>query len=200
MDTYETGSTTRKTPYLDPFRDDSNTLIDEHVETKSENNPLCSTLLEHSRGNALVVTAANTVDGVMTQWQAHHPNPHARLGIISIGDSLRSTAAATPTAGSLGQASFTVIPSPLALDDLGHAIQHHLTALHAGPPLTVCFDALDELLEHTNDVRVLRFLAGVMTHCQTATATAHYHIIPAHHSTETIRHVEAMFGREHPRP
>lgn len=189
---------TSEPPDLEGFDDHPNRLL---KESKSDNDHVCLALPQPSAGpadSALVVTASHSVDEVINWWD-RSAGGQGKLGIISIGDAMRSITTPTSPGSTIGSVSFAVIPSPLALDDLGYAVDDHLAILtDGGPPVRVCFRALDSLLEHTHQVRVLRFIAGIMARCHTADVTAHYHLTPAMHDDKVVSLLESLFPEQFP--
>lgn len=168
-------------------------------ESEIDNEWICPSLQQPAAGpfdSVLIVTSSHSVDDVIN-WSDRYTGEQGKLGIISVGDSVRSTTAAATPSGAVGSASFTVIPSPRSLDALGVAIDDHLKALTGnGAPVTVCFEALDSLLEHTHQVRVLRFIGGTMERCHNANVTAHYHVNPAKHDARIVDHLESLFQHQ----
>ncbi len=139
-------------------------------------------------------TGSVTADG-LTPMNARPAGRPDRMGIISVGDQLRSaTQDATPDAKPTGPLSMETIADPRDLTRLGNTVSNYLSAWENNENRTVvCFDSLSSLLHHTDRERVFRFLHVFTGRLQARQASAHFHLDPTAHDRQTVESLVHLF-------
>jgi hypothetical protein len=126
----------------------------------------------------------------------------ANKGLISVGDSMRSTATAESAgpdfAGAIAQ---DAIADPTNLQQLGTSISEFCQRWDdADYGIYVCFDSLSALLEYTSPEVVFQFCHVLTKRLESVDATAHFHLDPDRHEDETVATFQSIFdqvvGRE----
>lgn len=144
--------------------------------------------------NALFVTLTGAPDSRLDHWRSHvSPSPPANLGIVSVDESSRSTAATASTA-TAANGHVRSVSTPGDLTGLGIGISEYLSEWHDnGKQTVVCFHSLTPLLQYSDTRRVFQFLHVLTRRVESAGAVAHYHMDPAAHDERTLRTLSSLF-------
>jgi hypothetical protein len=132
----------------------------------------------------------------------HGRTQPAKKGLISVGDSMRSTTAARNASPDFtGAVAQDAIADPTNLQRLGTSVSEFCQRWDDGDyDIYVCFDSLSALLEHTSPKVVFQFCHVLTTRLASVDATAHFHLDPERHADETVATFQSIFdqviGRE----
>lgn len=128
----------------------------------------------------LGVTLDETPDDKLAAWRAHVGELPVETGIISVGETTRSTTTASSPKGPGGTpVSIDSVGDPSDLTGLAMAIGAYLDAWGDSEPApVVCFDSVTSLLYHADEDRVFRFIHSTTGRLREIGATAHFHLNP----------------------
>lgn len=157
----------------------------------------CTELLREgsSEGPLLFVTLSGAPDERLATWRAHGGEDRESVGVVTAGDTVRSTASRprTPASPAPGP-TVRAVPDPGDLTGIGVGISELLSELGGGDrPVSVCFHSVSTLLEHVDPQEVFRFLTVLTRRVQAAGANAHYHVDPSAHDEQVLRTLEPLF-------
>lgn len=121
----------------------------------------------------------------------------AKKGLVSVGDSMRSTTAAGSTGPDFtGAVAQDAIADPTNLQRLGTSISEFCQRWDdADYDIFVCFDSLSALLEYTSPEVVFQFCHVLTTRLESVDATAHFHLDPGRHADETVATFQSIFDQ-----
>lgn len=155
---------------------------------------------------ALVVTYTESADGWLTQYEQVTERFPEHLTIVSVGEATRSVGGPESTSSRPpshpGGPAVDAIENPADLTGLGIKLTEHLRAFGTdrwddGPTeAVVCFDSVTALLQYTDLQSAFRFLHILTGKVKDIDATAHYHIDPAAHDTQTISTLQSVFDAQ----
>lgn len=153
--------------------------------------------------NALVFTYYKSAERWLSAFQKHEREMPHNMVVVSVGDSMRATTTRSDSSGirplTPNQPVIDTVSSPADLTGIGIKITEYLRAFENtqygdGPgPTAICFDSLTALLQYTTEERAFRFLHTLTMWVRQSNATAHYHIDPTAHDTQTIATLEPLF-------
>lgn len=153
---------------------------------------------------AVIVSFEESAEDWLSDYQRSSLDP---VAYVSVGETVRSTAATTPTdAMNLGGASEELllegVGDPADLPALGLTIRSLLEAFHESGTgnVVMCFDSLSALLEAVSLRQAFRFLHILTNLISAYGATAHYHYDDGltDQDTETLRPLfDAEFSPHH---
>jgi hypothetical protein len=159
---------------------------------------LCPTLLlaeEPEETDLLWVTYTSTPDACIRKWLRHADERPADLKVISVGDVMRSAAAAqsggsrVPTRSAVDSLS-----NPADLTGLGIKISEQLQEWNDDGNRTVaCYDSLTAALQYTDLQTLYKFLHVLTGRFETVDATAHFHLDPDAHDDATVNTLKSLF-------
>lgn len=126
------------------------------------------------------VTLDETPDDKLAAWRANVGGLPSETGIIAVGETTRSTTAASSPKGPGGTpVSIDSVGDPSDLTGLAMAIGAYLDAWgDTKPAPVVCFDSVTSLLYHADESRVYRFIHSTTGRLREIGATAHFHLNP----------------------
>lgn len=159
----------------------------------------CASLLspvETTDSQLLYVTLDGPPDARLDELRAHLGELPEETGVIAVGESTRSAAAAGPTAPASGPSMVSVdtVADPSDLTGLAMGIGAYLDAWSKSDATPViCFDSITALLFHTEKERVFRFLHATTGRLLDVGARAHYHLNPEAYDEATINTFSALF-------
>lgn len=165
---------------------------------------ICTTLFEGTPSpRAVIVSYEQSVEDWLSSSQR---SALESVAFVSVGETVRSTAATTPTetaipAGPDRRVRFDGIGDPTDLTALGLTIQAQLKAYDESGEgeIVVCFDSLSALVDAVPLQQAFRFLHILTNLTRAYDATAHYHYddrLPTE-DLETLRPLfDAEFGPE----
>lgn len=175
----------------------SNTLV---VASTSDSNveDLCPELLtvgEPDRTNLLWVTYTSTPDDCLRRWLQHAGERPAEMKILSVGDVMRSAAAARTGGGRMPTASVVdSLANPGDVTGLGIKISEQLQEWSRNDNQTVvCFDSLTTALQYVDLQTTYKFLHVLTGRFDTVDAIAHFHVDPDAHDDATVNTLKSLF-------
>lgn len=159
---------------------------------------VCSALLtvappEDSR--FLSVTLDGSPDDALDHWRSVVGELPAETGVITVGETTRSAAAASTSSGpSMTPVSVDSVADPSDLTGIAMAVSGYLDAWsEADEPPVVCFDSISSLLFHVERDRAYRFLHATTGRLRDLGAVAHYHLDPEAFDEATVNTFSALF-------
>lgn len=187
---------------------DANTVLVESSSTDPERATTCADCL-HShptdRENLLWVTYTRGPDEKLSSWRRHSDATPANVGVVSVGDTMRSAAAASaavsgstmpdaadPRGG--GQPNpVEAVENPSDLTGLGIAVSRYFGAWGADHPTSLCFDSITAMLQYVEFETAYRFLHVLTGRVTAAGAVGHFHVDPAAHDEQTMESLKTLF-------
>ncbi|SEO55976.1 hypothetical protein SAMN04487948_103230 [Halogranum amylolyticum] len=155
----------------------------------------CTDLLQPTDdppGNLLWVAYTRSPDSLLRRWQTHGCGRPANLGIVSVGESARSAAAARPDETPLSGPVET-IANPTDLTGLGIRLNDYLRRWDDNDyPTTVCLDSLTAMLQYVDVETVYQFLHVLSGRFYAAGARAHFHVDPDAHDEQTVERLVSL--------
>jgi hypothetical protein len=160
---------------------------------------LCVDLMqvtEPEQTNLLWVTYTRSPDNCLRSWLDRARRRPDEIKIISVGDMMRSAAAASG-----GTTARTPIPSavdsvsnPADLTGLGIKISAQLQEWSQNANRTVvCFDSLTTLLQYVDLQTIYKFLHVLTGRFETVDARAYFHLDPSAHDQATVSTLKSLF-------
>lgn len=194
-------------PSLDDTLAEVATVLVESDSTDPERAATCTDLLHrHPSGdeNLLWVTYTRGPDEVLQSWRRHSDATPANLGVVSVGDTMRSAAAASaavlgPDATGPDEANtgapdpVEAVENPSDLTGLGITVGQFLEAWGTDTPTSLCFDSVTALLQYVEFQTAYRFLHVLTGRVSTAGAVGHFHIDPGAHDDQTVATLRTLF-------
>ena len=167
----------------------------------SRDGEVCSSLLTVERPEStdvVSVTVAQSPDDRLESWRAHvGADLPDRMGIVDVGGTARSAAAATVTAPKSVGGGVTIEPvaDPGDLTSLGIRISGFLADWEDGDNrIALCFHSLTPLLQYVDVQRLFRFLHVLTGRVAAVDGVAHFHIDPTAHDDRTINTIKTLFN------
>lgn len=163
------------------------------VEREEE---LCGDLLHsHTPGdageNVLWVSYTKSPDARLRKWRQNGGGDVDRVGVVSVGDSARSTAAAGSSGGDAGP--ITPVTDPGDLTGLGIAVNEFLSRWHGSDGRTVvCFHSLTAMFQYAELETAYEFLHVLIGRIHATDATVHFHMNPQAHDERTVESVATL--------
>lgn len=160
---------------------------------------LCADLMladEPERTNLLWVTYTKTPDDCMRTWLNHAGTHPDAVKIISIGDVMRSAAAASggSTAQTPTMSAVDSVSNPADLTGLGIKISTQLQEWSQnGNQTVICLDSLTTLLQYVDLQTTYKFLHVLTGRFETVDALAHFHLDPNAHDEVTVSTIKSLF-------
>ncbi|MFH5800227.1 hypothetical protein [Haladaptatus sp. CMAA 1911] len=163
----------------------------------SETDEACVDMLTTSppsEENVLWVTFTRSPDACIQDWLAHAGERPANLRFISVGETLRSVATSAPMQETPTDAVMDTLSNPGDLTGLGIKISEVLQQWHGNGNRTVaCFHSLTALLQYSDVQTVYKFLHVLTGRFTTADVTAHFHLDPDAHDSQTVNTLKTLF-------
>lgn len=187
---------------------DADTVLVESGATDSGRATTCADLLHrHSESpeNLLWVTYTRGPDEKLQSWRRHSDATPANLGVVSVGDTMRSAAAASaavggPDAGTSSDETDGGAPNPVEavenpsdLTGLGITVGQYFDAWGTDHPTSLCFDSITVLLQYVEFETAYRFLHVLSGRVSAAGAVGHFHIDPGAHDDQTVATLRTLF-------
>lgn len=143
----------------------------------------------------LSVTLDDSPDDRLEEWRTHVGDLPAETGIIAVGETTRSAAAAaSPSAPRSAPVTVDTVANPSDLTGLAIAIGAYLDAwADTDRTPVVCFHSISSLLFHADQSRVYRFLHSSVGRLRNLGAVAHYHLDPVAYDESTVNRFSALF-------
>lgn len=159
---------------------------------------VCSSLLSVAspeNTKYLCLSLDGTPDDRIDAWRANVGQLPDETGIIAVGETTRSAAASSGSAGpDASPVSIDTVADPSDLTGLAMAVGAYLDAWSdTDRTPVVCFDSITSLLFHTDEERVFRFLHATAGRLRDLGAVAHYHLDPAAFDEATVNKFSALF-------
>lgn len=162
---------------------------------------VCFNLLSSDSDGAPAVLGVTfaAADHWLKRWNS--ARPPASLGVVSMGDAMRSN---DPSTGNIDWSTppgSPVVSSvrPGDLTGLGITVNQYLAAWRnqswgqGSTGLRVCFDSLTTLLQYNDIETVFRFLNVLIAHLREVEAGAHFHLDPGAHDAQTLATLTGVF-------
>jgi hypothetical protein len=163
----------------------------------SETDEACVDMLAgapETEENVLWVTFTRSPDACIQDWLAHAGGRPANLRFISVGETVRSVATSAPMQETPTDAVIDTLSNPGDLTGLGIKISEVLQQWHGNGNRTVaCFHSLTALLQYSDVQTVYKFLHVLTGRFTTADVTAHFHLDPDAHDSQTINTLKTLF-------
>lgn len=156
------------------------------------------TLVDPGRSNLLVVTYRDTPDEWYRRWTKNIGEQPQEIGMVSVGEATRSTAAGMPVARGNGLPSDSPVVSVPATDltELGIAVNRYIAEWGDNRYRTVlCFDSLSAMLQWTDLETAFRFLHVLTSRLDSVDAIAHFHCDPTVHDETVLRTLSQLFDQ-----
>lgn len=160
---------------------------------------LCQELLlvdEPARTNLLWVTYTDTPDDCLRKWLQHAGERPADVKVVSVGDVMRSGAAAQSgsTASRSPNAVVDSIANPADFTGLGITISEQLERwASTDAPTVVCFDSLTTAAQYVDLQTLYQFLHVLTGRFELADAVAHFHLDPVAHDDVAVNTLTSLF-------
>lgn len=148
-----------------------------------------ATPVEPRHLNALFVSLNRTSEELLDHWQAHEQELPANLGVVPVGEQIRSTTTTNPGGedGYPSHISITPATDPSDLTRLGITVNKLLEGwADGGHRTTMCIDSLTTFLQYVEPERLFRFLHLLQSRVDRVDGVAHYHMNPTAHDEETV--------------
>ncbi len=153
--------------------------------------------------NALWVSYTKSPDAQLRRWRKHSERRPANVGVVSVGDSMRSVSAAKASAASdaPGRAGtengldpgIETVANPNDLTGLGISITEHLNRWQDNYARTVvCVDSLTAMLQYVELQTAYEFLHVLIGRLYAADAVAHFHMDPGAHDDQTVESIVSL--------
>jgi hypothetical protein len=187
---------------------DAATVLVESSSTDPERAATCADLLHchpDDRENLLWVTYTRGPDEKLASWRRHADATPANLGVVSVGDTMRSAAATSAamsgpeaaesadTNGSRPPNPVEAVESPGDLTGLGITVGRYFEAWGSEHPTSLCFDSITAMLQYTEFETAYRFLHVLTGRITAAGAVGHFHVDPAAHDDRTVESLKTLF-------
>lgn len=196
-----------ETTSLESVAEDAAQILVLDRDPPGETNGICSDLLTLPGNEAgMVVGLDRPVTDHIDEWAAKpsdaRPN---QLAFVSVGETLRSAAAATPSgvpAGSTGSYTTDLPAAPegfgpvtaVEWPELGTAISNTLGELDAdGEDVSVCVNSLGGLLDQRSLEDAFRTLHTLGRQLEASGVTAHYHMSTVGRHGHTVATLKPLF-------
>ncbi|MFC5368507.1 DUF835 domain-containing protein [Salinirubrum litoreum] len=194
-----------------PIRDslgEAATVLVESSSTDPDRAAVCTDLLHchpTDRENLLWVTYTRGPDEKLSSWRRHADATPANLGVVSVGDTMRSAAAASAavggpeasgsadTSGSGPPNPVEAVENPSDLTGLGITVSRYFEAWGPAHPTSLCFDSITAMLQYVEFETAYRFLHVLTGRVATAGAVGHFHVDPAAHDDQTMESLKTLF-------
>jgi hypothetical protein len=159
----------------------------------------CTRLLaegEPPPDRTLWITYTRSPDEKLANWREYGTAAFPpRMGVVVVGDQTRATT--TADSGIPTQAGGPVIRTigdPTDLTGLSIELNQFFDNWATGEGrFTICFDSLTPLLVYVSVDRAYHFLHTLTTRVEALDVTAHYHIDPEAHDTQTVNRLTSLF-------
>ncbi len=163
----------------------------------SETDEACIDLLTKvspDQEDVLWVTFTRSPDACLQDWLSHAGSRPANLRFVSVGETVRSVATSPPMQETATDAVIDTLSNPGDLTGLGIKISEVLQQWHGNGNETVaCFHSLTALLQYSDVQTVYKFLHVLTGRFTTANVTAHFHLDPDAHDSQTINTLKTLF-------
>ncbi|SIR57462.1 hypothetical protein SAMN05421858_2899 [Haladaptatus litoreus] len=144
--------------------------------------------------NVLWVTFTRSPDGCLQDWLSHAGGRPANLRFLSVGETVRSVAASSSMQETPNEAVIDTLSNPGDLTGLGIKVSEILQQWHGNSYETVaCFHSLTALLQYSDVQTVYKFLHVLTGRFATAGVSAHFHLDPEAHDSQTINTLKTLF-------
>lgn len=160
----------------------------------------CAHLMEHGdlgETAGLCVTLNGSPDNRLDALRAHlGGDMPSKLGVVSVGDTTRSTAATGGGPVTFPDRGLTIetISSPADLTGVGIKVTNFLSGwADEEEQISVCFYTLTTLLQYVDLQDVFRFLHVLTGRLKAVDAIAHFHMDPTAHDERSINTLKSLF-------
>lgn len=151
---------------------------------------LCSD--ETTSENMLWVSYTKPPDTQLRRWREHGHGHPANLGIVSVGESMRSTAASSG-GSSFSSGPIEAVANPNDLTGLGIRVNEYLHRWEENDDQTrVCFDSLTAMLQYVEIETAYEFLHILTGRLYGTNAVAHFHMDPGAHDDQTVERIASL--------
>jgi hypothetical protein len=186
---------------------DAATVLVESSATDAERAATCTDLLHRhpaDRENLLWVAYTHGPDEKLGAWRRHSDATPANIGVVSVGDTMRSAAAASAAVGGPDAADRSegrggppnpveAVENPGDLTGVGIAVGRYFEAWDAEHPTSLCFDSITAMLQYVEFETAYRFLHVLTGRVSAAGAVGHFHVDPAAHDDQTLASLRTLF-------
>lgn len=195
-------------PSIQDALGDATSVLVESDESDSGRAPTCTDLLHchpADRENLLWVTYARGPDEKLQSWRRHTDATPGNLGVVSVGDTMRSAAAASAAVsdpalsesfdvGSGGSPNpVEAVENPSDLTGVGIAVGRYVQAWGGERPTTLCFDSITAMLQYVEFQTAYRFLHVLTGRIAAAGGVGHFHVDPVAHDEQTLASLKTLF-------
>lgn len=139
----------------------------------------------------VLVSSTHPVHRLLNTWRTQQGEFPPNIGLLSIGELVRSTSS-QPSTIQIGNVWVRTVQEN-DLTGIGIAISDYISQWDDEPPLHLCFDAVDNLLTTVDLKTTFRFLHILTAQIQQTNSTAYYHLIPDEHTQQTINSLTPLF-------
>ncbi len=142
----------------------------------------------------LWISYTKSPDAQLRRWRAHADGFPSNLGIVSVGESSRSSASMRGGSGSsVAGGPIETVANPNDLTGLGIRVNEYLHQWSAnGGDTAVCFDSLTAMLQYVQLNTAYEFLHIVTGRFYAVDAVAHFHMDPGAHDDRTIETIASL--------
>lgn len=183
--------------------DDASSVLLLAPSMSADEDECCTSLLETpdaTDGNVLWVSYTKSPDGQLRRWRAHGHGRPGNLGVVTVGDSVRSTTAQSGSGSSSGPSSpsgpsgpIETVANPNDLTGLGIRLNNYLRRWDGnGRETTICFDSLTAMLQYIDTDTAYEFLHILSGRVHAADARIHFHMDPGAHDDRTVERVVSL--------
>lgn len=163
----------------------------------SETGAACIDMLTRApsaQENVLWITFTRSPDACLQSWLTHADRRPANLRFISVGETVRSVATSAPMQETPTDAVIDTLSNPGDLTGLGIKISEVLQQWYGNGNETVaCFHSLTALLQYADVQTIYKFLHVLTGRFATADVTAHFHLDPDAHDSQTVNTLKTLF-------
>jgi hypothetical protein len=144
----------------------------------------CLDLLEDDTENVLAVTYDNSPESFLDTWTRSVGTRPANVGIVDVGQTMRSTAA--QSGGDHAANVVRTVPSPDDTTRVADAMASFLDQWPTTDETLVVFDSLTALLEHVALDTAVTFLDGLLDRLAETNAVGHFYLETRAHGDPTM--------------
>ncbi|KZN25071.1 hypothetical protein A4G99_00590 [Haladaptatus sp. R4] len=177
--------------------DDEASILVLAPSMRSETDEACIDMLTKTppeQEDVLWVTFTRSPDACLQDWLAHAGGRPANLRFLSVGETVRSVATSASMGETPTDAVIDTLSNPGDLTGLGIKISEVLQQWHGDGNKTVaCFHSLTALLQYSDVQTVYKFLHVLTGRFTTADVTAHFHLDPDAHDSQTVNTLKTLF-------
>ncbi|WP_135852655.1 winged helix-turn-helix domain-containing protein [Halorussus salinus] len=148
-------------------------------------------LLTEDPTEAVAVTYRQS-ERFLHEWRERVDRPPRNVGVVSVGEQMRSSAAASAPLPA-DRTPLRGVADPTDTDGMRAAVTNYLDGWPSGGDTMVYFDSLSDLLAREDSSAVAEFLEEFLRALDTRDAVGYFCLRPAAHERRVVREVASLF-------